>query len=107
MGQDACEGLFAPDVMLAGRVTDDGFAAARSTMQGTGGVGERMNGTTTYAVSTTMTEPIWQTTPVPRDEPMGAIRRCEAGVDRETPSAPVPIWSPPSSPGARSTNSGR
>ena len=106
MGQDACEGLFAPDVMLAGRVTDDGFAAARSTMQGTGEFGERMNGTATYAVSTTMTEPIWQTTPVPRDEPMGAIRRCEAGWTGRPRRPQCRSSHPPSSPGARSTNSG-
>src|ERR1051326_5835427 len=51
--------LFACDVLLLGRVTYQGFAAAWPKMEGTGDYGERMNSMPKYVASRTLPEMEW------------------------------------------------
>jgi dihydrofolate reductase len=51
--------LFACDVLLLGRVTYQGFAAAWPKMEGTGDYGERMNSMPKYVASKTLTQMEW------------------------------------------------
>ena len=51
--------LFACDVLLLGRVTYQGFAAAWPKMEGTGDYGERMNSMPKYVASRTLSQMEW------------------------------------------------
>jgi dihydrofolate reductase len=76
------EELFKADVLLLGRRTYQGFAAAWPTMPGTGAYGERMNSLPKYVVSTTLSEVTWNATLITGDltEELPRLKQ-EAGQD--------------------------
>jgi dihydrofolate reductase len=66
LGQAVGSMIAAPDAMLLGRVTYDGFAA--HWPQQTGDMADNMNGTAKYVVSGTLESADWQnSTLIPRD----------------------------------------
>jgi dihydrofolate reductase len=65
--------LFASDMLLLGRVTYEGFAAAWPTMTDEGGFADRMNGLPKYVVSTTLTNPSWTNSQVIRENVIAEI----------------------------------
>jgi dihydrofolate reductase len=56
------EELIKADVLLLGRRTYQGFAAAWPTMEGAGAYGEKMNSMPKYVASTTLSEATWNAT---------------------------------------------
>ena len=75
------EELFKADALL-GRRTYQGFAAAWSTMPGTGAYGVRMNSLPKYVISTTLSELTWNATLITGDltEELPRLKQ-EAGQD--------------------------
>jgi dihydrofolate reductase len=70
------------EVMLLGRVTYDGFAAAWPTMTDPVGFADKMNGMPKYVVSSTLTDPAWNNTTVLSGdvaESVAALKRDVAG----------------------------
>jgi dihydrofolate reductase len=66
--------LMAAEVMLLGRVTYDGFAAAWPTIEDEAGFAEKMNGMPKYVVSKTLQDPEWHNTTVLSGDPLAEIR---------------------------------
>src|SRR5215468_9008140 len=74
-GKFKTDELFAADILLLGRVTYQGFAAAWPTMQGTGAYGERMNGMSKVVVSKSLKTAEWNNSTVIRDNVVEAITK--------------------------------
>jgi dihydrofolate reductase len=75
------EELVAAEVLLLGRVTYEGFAAAWPGQTDEAGFADKMNSMPKYVVSTTLEEATWNNSTVLRD--LGAVRRLKADVQGE------------------------
>ena len=84
----------AADAQLLGRVTYEGFAKAWPSMEDPFGFAEKMNGMPKYVVSTTLTDPSWNNTPVLRGpaEAAGLITVHESRVEVRHPLARSAIY---------------
>ena len=69
--------LAASDVLLLGRLTYEGFAAAWPTMEGTGEFGAKMNAMPKYVASRTLTSATWNATIISGDV-SEAVRKLKA-----------------------------
>jgi dihydrofolate reductase len=68
--------LLASDVLLLGRITYEGFAAAWPAMEETTGeFGVKMNNMPKVVISTTLTDPAWRNTTVVREDVAGAVAK--------------------------------
>lgn len=67
------EELQAADVLLLGRRTYEGFAAAWPSVRDEEGFADKMNGMRKVVVSATLGEPTWNNTTVVRDDLVGAV----------------------------------
>jgi len=68
--------LLASDVLLLGRITYEGFAAAWPAMEETTGeFGVKMNNMPKVVISTTLTDPAWRNTTVVREDVVGAVAK--------------------------------
>ena len=75
--------LQASDVLLLGRRTYEGFAAAWPTMEGAGEFGEKMNTMPKYVVSATLEKVDWAGSAVVKGELAAEIRKLQAQSGRD------------------------
>jgi dihydrofolate reductase len=65
--------VMAAEVLLLGRTTYEGFAAAWPSMTDEVGFAEKMNSMPKYVVSSTLDNPIWNNTTQIRGDPIGEV----------------------------------